>query len=171
MTSRRVAALGRTIARGRSGAPIFSSQRTTRDWKKRTSCLHRACCRYWRTGTAFFSAHASLPRHILINRTPVRRPTAHGGYAAAIGVSFAPYRIFNRGSFVAAFVDLGYRLVDEWLTPGAHCRIPDHALTFARRVPRILFRSRSGQASRSGRRGLSDERRPRSGAAGQNCET
>jgi putative methyltransferase (TIGR04325 family) len=68
---------------------------------------------------------AALPRHILINRTPVGdRP--HMVTLCAIGVSFNPYHIFNRRSFVAAFVDLGYRLVDEWLTPDLGCRIPDH---------------------------------------------
>jgi putative methyltransferase (TIGR04325 family) len=74
----------------------------------------------------FLQRATSLPRHILINRTPVGdQPEAVT--LSATGVSFAPYRIFNRRSFITAFVDLGYRLVDEWLTPGFDCRIPDHA--------------------------------------------
>jgi putative methyltransferase (TIGR04325 family) len=74
----------------------------------------------------FLRRAPSLPRHVLINRTPVGdQPEA--ATLCAIGVSFNPYHIFNRRSFIAAFVDLGYRLVDEWRTPENACRIPDHA--------------------------------------------
>jgi putative methyltransferase (TIGR04325 family) len=74
----------------------------------------------------FLQRAATLPRHVLINRTPVGdQPEA--ATLCAIGVSFNPYHIFNRRSFIAAFVDLGYRLVDEWRTPENACRIPDHA--------------------------------------------
>ena len=45
----------------------------------------------------------------------------------SIGVSFLPYHIFNRRSFVAAFTNLGHRQVDDWRTPELGCRIPDHA--------------------------------------------
>ena len=73
----------------------------------------------------FLRRAASLPRHLLINRTPVGdQPDAVT--LCAIGVSFNPYRIFNRRSFIATFVDLGYRLADEWQAPENGCRIPDH---------------------------------------------
>jgi putative methyltransferase (TIGR04325 family) len=68
----------------------------------------------------------NLPRHLLINRTPVGdQPNAVTLHS--IGVSFVPYHIFNRRSFVAKFNNLGYRLVDEWRTPELGCWIPDHA--------------------------------------------
>jgi putative methyltransferase (TIGR04325 family) len=73
----------------------------------------------------FLRRAPSLPRHILINRTPVGDQT-YAVTLCAIGVSFNPYHIFNRRSFVATFIDLGYRLVDEWLTPDLGCQIPDH---------------------------------------------
>jgi hypothetical protein len=44
----------------------------------------------------------------------------------SIGVSFVPYHIFNRGSFVAAFNNLGHHLIDEWRVPELGCWIPDH---------------------------------------------
>jgi putative methyltransferase (TIGR04325 family) len=53
----------------------------------------------------FLQRAATLPRHVLINRTPVG----------------------DRPSFIAAFVELAYRLVDEWLTWELGCQIPDHA--------------------------------------------
>jgi putative methyltransferase (TIGR04325 family) len=74
----------------------------------------------------FLQRAASLPRHILINRTPVG-DEPHAVTLCTIGVSFNPYHIFDRRSFVGAFIDLGYRLVDEWRTPENACRIPDHA--------------------------------------------
>jgi putative methyltransferase (TIGR04325 family) len=74
----------------------------------------------------FLKRAAYLPRHLLINRTPVgEQPEAYT--LNATGESFLPYRIFNRLSFIAAFVDLGYRLEDEWATPDLGCQIPDHA--------------------------------------------
>jgi putative methyltransferase (TIGR04325 family) len=74
-----------------------------------------------------FLHHASnLPRHLLINRTPVGdQPNAVT--LSSIGMAFVPYHIFNRQSFVAAFTELGYRLVDEWRTPESRCWIPKHA--------------------------------------------
>ena len=73
----------------------------------------------------FLQRAPSLPPHLLINRTPVGdQPDAVTLHA--IGVSFLPYRIFNRRSFVAAFENLGYRLVDEWMTPELGCQIAGH---------------------------------------------
>jgi len=74
----------------------------------------------------FLHRAPNLPRHLLINRTPV------GGQTNAVtlhmvGVSFIPYHIFERRSFIAAFNNVGYRLVDEWRTPESACWIPDHA--------------------------------------------
>jgi putative methyltransferase (TIGR04325 family) len=97
----------------------------------------------------FLQRAASLPRHILINRTPVG-DQPHMVTLCAIGVSFNPYHIFNRRSFVAAFVDLGYRLVDEWQTPELDCRIPDHgshSLDAFSGFYFVLDRARPAQAS------------------------
>ena len=97
----------------------------------------------------FLQRAASLPRHVLINRTPVSdQPEAVT--LNATGVSFNPYRIFNRRSFIAAFVDLGYRLADEWKTAELACRIPDHAshsLDAFSGFYFVLDRSRPAQAA------------------------
>jgi putative methyltransferase (TIGR04325 family) len=74
----------------------------------------------------FLHRAPNLPRHLLINRTPVgEQPDAVTLHS--IGVSFVPYHIFNRRSFVAEFTNLGYRQVDEWRAPELECWIPDHA--------------------------------------------
>ena len=97
----------------------------------------------------FLQRAASLPRHVLINRTPVSdQPEAVT--LNATGVSFNPYHIFNRRSFIAAFVDLGYRLADEWQTAELACRIPDHAshsLDAFSGFYFVLDRSRPAQAA------------------------
>jgi putative methyltransferase (TIGR04325 family) len=73
----------------------------------------------------FLRAVPKRPPHVLINRTSIytRQPavTLH-----STGTAFCPYHLFNRGGFIAAFLDLGYRLVDEWTNPGIGCHIPQH---------------------------------------------
>ena len=74
----------------------------------------------------FLHRAPNLPRSILINRKPVSdQPDAVTLHS--IGVSFVPYHIFNRQSFVGEFNNLGYRQVDEWRTPELGCWIPHHA--------------------------------------------
>jgi putative methyltransferase (TIGR04325 family) len=41
-----------------------------------------------------------------------------------MGTAFCPYRLFNRPEFLSSVEALGYRLVDEWQSPGVSCRIP-----------------------------------------------
>jgi putative methyltransferase (TIGR04325 family) len=73
----------------------------------------------------FLHRATHLPRHLLINRTPVGdQPDAVTLHS--IGVSFVPYHIFNRQSFIGAFINLGYLLVDEWRASESRCWIPKH---------------------------------------------
>ena len=119
-----VVALGRTIAREEAAAHL----RFTTDYARLSEAdilLASGVLQVLEDWNGFLKRTASLPRHILINRTPVS-DQPHMVTLCAIGVSFNPYHIFNRRSFVAAFVDLGYRLVDEWLTSDLGCRISDH---------------------------------------------
>jgi putative methyltransferase (TIGR04325 family) len=74
----------------------------------------------------FLHLAPNLPRHLLINRTPVgHQPNAVTLHS--IGVAYVPYYIFNRQTFVAVFENRGYHLVDEWVVPELGCWIPDHA--------------------------------------------
>jgi putative methyltransferase (TIGR04325 family) len=120
-----IVALGRTIAQEEAAPHLQFTTDYTRV-AEADILLASGVLQVLEDWNGFLQRAASLPRHVLINRTPVgNQPGAVT--LSATGVSFAPYRIFNRRSFIAAFVDLGYRLVDEWLTPGFDCRIPDHA--------------------------------------------
>jgi putative methyltransferase (TIGR04325 family) len=119
-----VVALGRTIAQ-EEGAPHL---RFTADYSRLGEAdilLASGVLQVLEDWDGFLRRAASLPRHLLINRTPVGdQPDAVT--LCAIGVSFNPYRIFNRRSFIETFIDLGYRLADEWQAPENGCRIPDH---------------------------------------------
>jgi putative methyltransferase (TIGR04325 family) len=120
-----LAALGRTIAQEEAARHLQFTTDYTR-LEEADILLASGVLQILEDWNGFLQRARSLPRHILINRTSV----GDGPEAvtlSATGVSFAPYRIFNRSSFIAVFVGLGYRLVDEWLTPGFDCRIPDHA--------------------------------------------
>jgi putative methyltransferase (TIGR04325 family) len=120
-----IVALGRTIAQEEAAPRLQFTNDYTR-LAEADILLASGVLQVLEDWNGFLQRATSLPRHILINRTPVGdQPEAVT--LSATGVSFAPYRIFNRRSFITAFVDLGYRLVDEWLTPGFDCRIPDHA--------------------------------------------
>lgn len=120
-----IVALGRTIAQEEAASHLQFTTNYTR-LAEADILLASGVLQVLEDWNGFLLRAASLPRHVLINRTPVGDQPEMVTLSAT-GVSFAPYRIFNRRSFIAAFADLGYRLVDEWLTPGFDCRIPDHA--------------------------------------------
>ena len=119
-----IVALGRTIAQEEAAPHLQFTTNYTRLARGRHP-TRSGVLQVLEDWNGFLQRAASLPRHILINRTPVG-DQSEAVTLSATGVSFTPYRIFSRQSFITAFVDLGYRLVDEWLTPGFDCRIPDH---------------------------------------------
>jgi putative methyltransferase (TIGR04325 family) len=120
-----IVALGRTIAQEEAASHL----QFTTDYARLAEAdilLASGVLQILEDWNGFLRRSRSPPRHILINRTPVGdEPEAIT--LSATGVSFAPYRIFNRSSFIAALINLGYRLVDEWRTPEMGCIIPDHA--------------------------------------------
>lgn len=67
-----------------------------------------------------------LPRHIIINKTPVRE--AGDGYVTVqnLGVSLAPYRIHARHELIAPLERMGYQLVATW-RKDRKVVIPNHA--------------------------------------------
>ena len=120
-----VVALGRTIAEQEAAVHL----QFTTDYARLGEAeilLASGVLQVLEDWNGFLQRAPSLPRHILINRTPIGdQPSAVTLHM--VGVSFIPYYIFNRRSFVDAFTNLGYRLVDEWRTPELGCWIPDHA--------------------------------------------
>ena len=120
-----VVALGRTIAEQEAATHLAFTTDLTRLGDAEI-LLASGVLQVLEDWTGFLHSAPRLPRHLLVNRTPVG-DQPHAVTLHSIGVSFVPYHIFNRPSFVAAFVELGYRLVDEWQVPDLGCRIPDHA--------------------------------------------
>ena len=77
---------------------------------------------------------AQLPRHMLINLTPLH-VLDNGGQdyftLQSIGTAFCPYRIAAYAPFLEGFTRLGYQIVDRWQNPDKHCHIafePAHSL-------------------------------------------
>ena len=120
-----VVALGRTIAEQEAAVHLQFTTNYARLGEAEI-LLASGVLQVLEDWNGFLHCAPHLPRHLLINRTPVGdQPNAVTLHS--IGVSFIPYRIFNRRSFVAEFNNLGYRLVDDWRTPELGCWIPDHA--------------------------------------------
>jgi putative methyltransferase (TIGR04325 family) len=66
---------------------------------------------------------ARLPRHLLINKTPVYdRPSAVT--LLNNGTSFCPYRLFERAGLIRTLEEIGYSLRDEWRVAELSCHIP-----------------------------------------------
>ncbi|MGD0430175.1 MAG: methyltransferase, TIGR04325 family [Acetobacteraceae bacterium] len=119
-----VVELGREIA-ARENAPHLQFTTSFDELNGAHILLASGVLQFLEDWIGFLRAVPNRPPHVLINRTPV--------YAArsavtlhSTGTAFCPYHLFNRTEFVAAFVDLGYRLVDEWANPGIGCYIPQH---------------------------------------------
>jgi len=76
-------------------------------------------------------AMPALPRHVLINKTPV---TDRDGFVTLqdIGLSCCPYRVHSRAELIDPLLAMGYRLVDSWrkdrrlAVPGHPKRTLDH---------------------------------------------
>jgi putative methyltransferase (TIGR04325 family) len=74
---------------------------------------------------AALQAAPRLPTHVLANKLPVYERSS----AVTLlnnGVSYCPYRLFERAEFVNDLKDIGYTLVDEWRIPELACHIPFH---------------------------------------------
>ena len=65
----------------------------------------------------------SLPRHLIVNKMPMYDGQSFVTVQST-GRAFHPYRIYNRATFVAEMVALGYRVVDDWTNREQHCEIP-----------------------------------------------
>jgi putative methyltransferase (TIGR04325 family) len=120
-----VVEVGRTVAREERASHLQFTTEYTR-LAEADILLASGVLQVLEDWNGFLRRAPSLPRHLLINRTPIG-DQPHMVTLCAIGVSFNPYHIFNRRSFVGAFTDLGYRLVDEWRASELGCQIPDHA--------------------------------------------
>ena len=119
-----IVALGRTIAQEDGGAPsAVHHQLHALGRGRHPTRVGRAA---GVGGLERFPAAGSFLATSYPDQPNARRRPIGGSYAIRYRRLVHAYRIFSRQSFITAFADLGYRLVDEWLTPGFDCRIPDH---------------------------------------------
>lgn len=116
--------LGREIARSESAAAL----RFTTDFEGLADAdilLASGVLQFIDDPLAGLRAQRRLPRHLIVNKTPVyERPAAVTLHN--MGTAFCPYHLFNRTEFMESFEALGYRLVDKWRSPGVGCQIPFH---------------------------------------------
>ncbi len=78
------------------------------------------------TLTQLLSKLRAKPKHLLIAKLPMTDAKACVTLQS-IGTAFCPYRIFNRAEFMQELAQLGYALVDQWITPELCCEIPFHS--------------------------------------------
>ena len=67
----------------------------------------------------------SLPRHLIINKTPLSDKSAYATLQD-LGPAACPYWVFNRSEFIGSLEKLGYQLMDEWRNAEFSCKIPFH---------------------------------------------
>ena len=119
-----VVELGREIA-ARESAPHLRFTTGFDELNGANILLASGVLQFLEDWIGFLRAVPKRPPHVLVNRTSVyARESAVTLHST--GTAFCPYHLFNRDEFVAAFTDLGYRLVDEWANPGIGCHIPQH---------------------------------------------
>ena len=81
------------------------------------------------------------PRHLFLNKLPL-----HGGPAFVTLQhamhAYCPYRVFNRGEFIAALGRLGYALVDSWDDLDRSCIVPFEPGHEVRKYTGLYLRSK-----------------------------
>lgn len=65
----------------------------------------------------------SRPRHIILNKMPLYDGESFVTVQST-GRAFHAYRIYNRAALVQSVVDLGYRVVDDWMNREQSCAVP-----------------------------------------------
>jgi putative methyltransferase (TIGR04325 family) len=76
-------------------------------------------------GEGILEALDHLPRHILINKLPISDAPDVWSLQNELTTA-CPYRLFNRGAFMAYFEGHGYHLRDHWIVPELSADIPFH---------------------------------------------
>jgi putative methyltransferase (TIGR04325 family) len=119
-----VVALGREIA-SRESAPALRFTTGFDGLASADILLASGVLQFVENPFAFLRAQPQLPRHVIVNKTPIYdQPSAVTLHN--MGTSFCPYQLFNRAEFISGVEALGYRVADEWRSPGVGCDIPFH---------------------------------------------
>lgn len=65
------------------------------------------------------------PKHLLLNKLPLHEGASFVTLQNTMH-SYNPYAVFNRKTFIASVLALGYELRDSWLDLERSCRVPFH---------------------------------------------
>jgi putative methyltransferase (TIGR04325 family) len=85
----------------------------------------------------------SLPRHVIINRTPViQGNTAITIQDAGFYYAISPARILSRNVLMQSMEEAGYEEIDEWTVPDLHFNVPLHPECSANYYSGFYFRLR-----------------------------
>ncbi len=80
---------------------------------------------YWQgTVTEFLEHFPGLPRHIIVNRSPVIEEQRAYVIVQRTATCAFPAVIRNAGEMISEFVARGYELVDRWIAPELHVYLP-----------------------------------------------
>jgi putative methyltransferase (TIGR04325 family) len=119
-----VVAVGREVA-AREGALALDFTTTLEGMAEADVLLAAGSLHFIEDPFAELAKLPALPEHLLLCKIP-----AHDQPPAVtlqnMGTSVCLYHLFNRSEFIRKISDLGYELVDDWLSSDCSCVIPFH---------------------------------------------
>lgn len=133
-----VVALGEQIAR-EEGAASLRFTTSLAELPKADLLLAAGSLQFIENPFALLASVPRLPRHLLVNKIPVRALPA-AATLHNMGSALCAYHLFNRREFVEGVQGLGYELVDEWPNPGLGLRIPFYPQHSVRAYSGFYFR-------------------------------
>jgi putative methyltransferase (TIGR04325 family) len=132
---------GKELVAARGTAGLFFAERLD-DLKVCDIFLSRGCLQYVESSlTDLISLLPKLPEYLLLDKIPL----SDGPSFVTIqnlGLTAAPYKIFNRDSFLTPLLQQGYVVLDEWPVQDLSCAIafhpdrflPNHSGVFLKRA-------------------------------------
>jgi putative methyltransferase (TIGR04325 family) len=87
------------------------------------------------------------PRHVLLNKLPLHEGASFVTLQNTMH-SYNPYAVFNRTTFIASLLALGYELRDSWVDLERSCRVPFHPAQQVAAYTGLYFRLAETDAER-----------------------
>jgi putative methyltransferase (TIGR04325 family) len=117
-----VVAVGKTIAEREAAAALRFT--TTLEELADADVLYSAgTLHFIDDHVALLKGVKALPPHVILGKLPISDAPA-AVTLQNMGTAFCPNHLFNRAAFERGFLELGYRLVDRWMSPEMNCFIP-----------------------------------------------
>lgn len=120
---------GRELAAARGTTGLYFAERLD-ELECCDIFLSRGCLQYVEASlTDLISVLAKPPEYLLLDKIPLSNGP---GFVTIqnLGLSATPYKIFNRESFLAPLLQLGYFVLDEWPVQDLTCAVAFHPERF-----------------------------------------